>query len=161
MCIVCNVTSGNDLMRIQAGQEAASRFLRAVGHAQQGMANAEAALLDVRAHVPPHIAKQYDRAHKAMVKARKAWNRVEELREAPVEPVRPISAKLISADGAMCTGFLQPGKSIVFIVPEGATPPYRAALTMSDGTVREVDVKTFFKAPACANMSLYLNLDDA
>ncbi|MDQ4421503.1 hypothetical protein OOT33_13830 [Sphingobium sp. DEHP117] len=69
MCIICDV-----------GNELGGEFLGAELRAQQAMREAEAAMLKIT-KMSPALKKKYDHFHKALVRARKEYNRVQYLRE--------------------------------------------------------------------------------
>ena len=69
MCIICDV-----------GEELGDAFLGAEYRAQQAMREAEAAMLKIT-KLSPALKKKYDHFHKALVRARREYNRVQYLRE--------------------------------------------------------------------------------
>ena len=77
MCIICNC----------ADQDAADAYLRHVEQVRLSMRLAEAALLKVAdaAHTEADGAR-YRRTHKALVRRRRDWNRVEQRREGSANP---------------------------------------------------------------------------
>ncbi len=80
MCIICD-----------AGLELADEFIGAEVRVRQAMRDAEAAILKIADLSPAHK-KKYDHFHKALVRGRREYNRLQELREQrtlDVEGVRP------------------------------------------------------------------------
>lgn len=74
MCIICNLTNNDDW-------SIASDFLQSFAAANLKMREAERDLLRVAAKVGPEDRARYLKLHKAMVKQRRQWNRLEQFRE--------------------------------------------------------------------------------
>lgn len=74
MCMICNAISPE-------GVGSANDFLSEYSMTQRHMAKAIASLLEVKKHVSPDHARQYDRIHKRMVAISRDWNKIEHQRE--------------------------------------------------------------------------------
>lgn len=76
MCIICNTN-----MNVS---NAANDYLIDYDRAVKHMKQAEAAMLECSKHaVTFEIAQRYKKVHKAMIKARKAWTALQQIREQP------------------------------------------------------------------------------
>lgn len=89
MCIICNVTIGDDTKVIYANIDKAEHFLRAFEASQKAMREAADALLSVSQVCLPDDRKRYDAIHKDMVRQMREWNRLEQKREHAAEPTSP------------------------------------------------------------------------
>lgn len=74
MCIICNLIDPNDL-------HVADAFLNTFRRAGDEMARAETALLVVATKVGAGDGARYRSLHKKLVRVRKEWNRLEQIRE--------------------------------------------------------------------------------
>ena len=85
MCIICNVTIGDDVSAIMHNVETASAFLTAYERSRQAMKAAADAMLAVsqlkELDQYPETRKRYDGIHKDMVRQIREWNKLEEKRE--------------------------------------------------------------------------------
>lgn len=75
MCIICKTST-------EEGVLAANVFLSEYSMAQRRMKAAIKAMLEVKDHVSPEQARQYDRIHKRMKAILRDWNSIEHQREA-------------------------------------------------------------------------------
>ena len=83
MCIICNM--GHD----ESALNEADKFLGEFAGASRKMKQAVTQMKIVAGVCLPAHRSQYDAAHKAMIRALRAWNRIEELRECPVQHKEP------------------------------------------------------------------------
>lgn len=79
MCIICNMTT-------HKGSSDASDFVDQFSEASAKMKRATATMLAVSQQTAPEYRKQYDRAHKKMVRLLREWNSIEHEREVAAKP---------------------------------------------------------------------------